>query len=65
LSVDEEIDYLQAWWGRIAATPETIPVPDWHRAVHDKRLNDLEGNLSGGDSWDALQERLRERYSSH
>ena len=25
LSVDEKIDYLQSLWGRIAATPNTVP----------------------------------------
>ena len=33
LSVDEKIDYLQSLWGRIAATPDTVPVPDWHRVT--------------------------------
>ena len=36
-SVDEKIDYLQSLWDRVAATPETIPVPDWHRD-YDERL---------------------------
>ena len=27
LSVEEKIDYLQSLWERIAASPETIPVP--------------------------------------
>jgi Putative addiction module component len=40
LSVDERIDYLQSLWNRIAASPETIPVPDWHREVIDERLRD-------------------------
>jgi hypothetical protein len=35
LSVDEKIDYLQSLWDRIAATPETIPVPEWHREILD------------------------------
>ena len=35
LSVDEKIDYLQSLWERIAATPETIPVPDWHHEILD------------------------------
>jgi hypothetical protein len=39
LSVDEKIDYLQSWWDRLAATPETISVPDWHREVLEDRLN--------------------------
>lgn len=38
LSVDEKIDHLQSVWNRIAATPETIPVPDWHREIIDERL---------------------------
>ena len=42
LSVDEKIDYLQSLWDRIAATPETIPVPDWHHEMIDERLKDLE-----------------------
>jgi hypothetical protein len=40
LSVDEKIDCLPALWDRIAATPETIPVPDWHREVLDERLKE-------------------------
>ncbi len=38
MSVDEKIDYLQSLWDRIAATPETIPVSDWHREILDERL---------------------------
>jgi len=30
LTVDEQIDYLQSLWDRIAAKPEQVPVPDWH-----------------------------------
>jgi putative addiction module component (TIGR02574 family) len=59
LSVDEKIDYLQSLWGRIAATPDTVPVPDWHREILDQRLKYLEVNPECGDSWDVVQERLR------
>lgn len=64
LSVDEKIDYLQSLWDRIAATAETIPVPDWHRQILDERLNDLEADPAAGDSWEAVQERLRKRFDS-
>jgi putative addiction module component (TIGR02574 family) len=64
LSVEEKIDYLQSLWHRIAASPETIPVPDWHREVLDERLNDLEANPDDGDSWDDVQERLRKKIDS-
>lgn len=58
----EKIDYLQSLWDRIAATPETIPVPDWHREVLDERLKDLDADPGAGDSWDAVQERLRKKF---
>jgi putative addiction module component (TIGR02574 family) len=64
LSVDEKIDYLQSLWDRIAATRETIPVPDWHREIIDERLKDLEDNPAAGDGWDAVQERLRKKFDS-
>jgi putative addiction module component (TIGR02574 family) len=30
LSVDEQIDYVQSLWDRIAAHPNRVPVPAWH-----------------------------------
>jgi putative addiction module component (TIGR02574 family) len=62
LSVDEKIDYLQSLWDRIAATPETVPVPNWHREVLDERLRDVEVDAGAGDSWDVVQERLRKKF---
>ena len=64
LSVDEKIDYLQSLWYRIAATPEAVPVPDWHREIIDERLKDLEANPEAGDSWEAVHERLGKKFDS-
>jgi putative addiction module component (TIGR02574 family) len=64
LSVDEKIDYLQSLWDRIAATPETIPVPDWHREILDERLKDLQADPDSGDGWEIVQERLRKKLDS-
>jgi putative addiction module component (TIGR02574 family) len=63
-SVDEKTDYVQSLSNRIAATPETIPVPYWHREIPDERLKELEDNPGAGDSWDAVQERLRNNFDS-
>ncbi len=38
LSVDEQIAYVQSLWDHIAARPEDVPVPDWHREVLAERL---------------------------
>jgi putative addiction module component (TIGR02574 family) len=64
LSVDEKIDYLQSLWGWIAATPEAIPVPDWHREILDERLKDLEADSGAGESWDVAPCREAERCRS-
>jgi putative addiction module component (TIGR02574 family) len=64
LSVDEKIEYLQSLWDRIAAGPETIPVPDWHREVLDERVKDVEANPQAGESWEAVQGRLRKTFDS-
>ncbi len=43
LPVDEQIDYVQALWDRIAATPEQVPVPEWHLGIIRERLGGLQG----------------------
>ncbi|MBI1785160.1 addiction module protein [Candidatus Sumerlaeota bacterium] len=40
LSPEEQIDYVQSLWARVAATPEKVPVPDWHLAILDQRLKE-------------------------
>jgi len=50
LSIDEKIDYLQSLWDRIAATPDAIPVPDWHREIIDER--------GGSPFWDGVAGRF-------
>ena len=64
LSVDEKIDYLQSLWDRIAATPDAIPVPEWHREIIEQRLKEFEANPDAGESWEAVQERLRKKLDS-
>jgi putative addiction module component (TIGR02574 family) len=64
LSIDEKIDYLQSLWDRIAATPETIPVPDWHREIIDERVKEVDANPDAGDDWEVVQERLRTKFDN-
>ncbi len=50
LTVEEQIDYVQSLWERIAATHDQIPLPDWHREVLDERLKDYEASPHTGES---------------
>jgi hypothetical protein len=33
LPVEDQIDYVQSLWDRIAANLDQVPVPEWHRGV--------------------------------
>ena len=61
LDVEQQIDYVQALWDRIAAREDRVPVPDWHREVIDERLADLEANPDAGRPWDEVKRDLSKR----
>lgn len=58
LNIDEQIEYVQALWDRIAAKEDRVPVPDWHREILDERLADLESNPNAGRSWEEVRSNL-------
>ena len=55
LAVDDQIDYVQALWDRIAANAEAVPVPDWHHEVLAERLVDLDANPDAGRPWEDVK----------
>ncbi len=58
LSVEEKIEYVGALWTRIAAHPEQVPVPDWHREVLRARLAAHEKGESSVRPWSEVQRDL-------
>ena len=56
LPVDERLQLVEDVWDSIAATPEDVPVPDWHKAELDRRLDDPEPGP--GLSWDEVRAKL-------
>jgi putative addiction module component (TIGR02574 family) len=58
LSIDEQIDYLQSLWDHIAARPEDVPVPDWHREILAKRLAAHRADEGKGQEWDEFEKDL-------
>jgi len=55
LDVDQQIEYVQALWDRIAAKESAVPVPEWHREILDERLADLEADPEASRPWDAVR----------
>ncbi len=58
LPVEERIELVEHVWDSIAATPEAVPVPEWHRAELDRRLDHPEPGPSL--SWDEVRRRIRD-----
>lgn len=59
LSKEEQIEYVQALWNRIAADEADVPVPAWHMQIVRERLADFdpEDNVP----WSEVLERLKRR----
>lgn len=55
LPLDERLRLLEDVWDEIAAAPDAVPVPDWHREELDRRLND---SAAATVSRDELRARL-------
>jgi putative addiction module component (TIGR02574 family) len=58
LDIDEQIEYVQALWDRIAAKEDRLPVPDWHREILDERLADLQANPNASRPWEHVRAEL-------
>lgn len=58
LSVEEQIDYVQSLWDHIAARPEDVPVPDWHREILAERLAAQHANKDEGKDWEECEKDL-------
>lgn len=61
LSVDEQIDYVQALWDRVTAAPENVPLPAWHKEIIRKRISELESDPDGSISWEKAREEIAGR----
>ncbi len=58
LSVEEQIDYVQSLWDHIAARPEQVPVPDWHREILTERLAAKPADQDNGKTWEEFEQDL-------
>ena len=63
LSVDEQIDYVQSLWDHIAARPEDVPVPDWHRRILSERLAMHNADRDQGKGWEEFENELTSELS--
>ncbi|HZF12209.1 MAG TPA: addiction module protein [Thermoanaerobaculia bacterium] len=58
LSVEEQIEYVQALWEAIAVRPDKVPVPEWHCEILDERLAEFERDPEEGVPWEEFRAEL-------
>jgi len=58
LPLEEKVQYVEALWERIAAAPEEVSVPDWHRQLLRERLAEYRGDPRGGRPWREVRDEL-------
>ena len=57
LPLEERIELLGEAWDAIAATPDDVPIPEWHVRELEARLSDPNPDYV---SWDEVRDRLRD-----
>ncbi len=56
LSPEERIDLLGEAWDAMVATPQDVPIPEWHVQELEQRLADPAPTYV---SWEEVRERLK------
>ncbi len=55
LSVSDRMDLIEDVWATLSETPESIPVPDWHRAELDERIAAHERDPRAARPWNEVK----------
>jgi putative addiction module component (TIGR02574 family) len=63
LSIEDQIDYVQSLWDRIAATAGQVPLQDWQQALLEERLVEHRRTPDDARPWEEVIERVQQRLS--
>jgi putative addiction module component (TIGR02574 family) len=58
LPVEEKVQHVEALWDYIAAVPDEVGVPAWHRELLSERLAEYRSDPKGGRPWREVREEL-------
>jgi putative addiction module component (TIGR02574 family) len=61
LSVEDQIDYVQALWNRIAANVDHVPLEKWQQAILEERLAAHRRAPGEARPWQEVIERVQQR----
>ena len=58
MSVEQRMELVEDLWDSIAALPESVTVPEWHKAELERRLEAYHANSGEGSPWQDVKNRL-------
>jgi len=64
LPADQQIDYVQSLWDRIAEQQRNTPSPDWHRDVVRERIQEHAANPTSGRPWTDFSVELARKFDN-
>ena len=59
LPPSERLKLVEEIWDSLAASPDDVPIPEWHREELDRRLDTPAPGP--GESWDVVRAKLRDK----
>jgi putative addiction module component (TIGR02574 family) len=62
LPVEDQIDYVETLWDRIAANPERVPLPGWHLDELRRRAKADRRNPEQLRTWEEVGEHILRNY---
>ncbi len=63
MTVREKLQLMEDLWDDLCRAEETIPVPDWHKAVLDERERQVAAGEAKFIDWDAAKESIAKRIT--
>ncbi|MBI4220379.1 MAG: addiction module protein [Chloroflexi bacterium] len=61
LAVQDQIDYVQSLWDRLAANVDQVPLQQWQQALLEERLAAHRRAPAEARPWQEVIERVQER----
>ncbi|MCL4215685.1 MAG: addiction module protein [Candidatus Hydrogenedentes bacterium] len=58
MPLEQRLQLVEAIWDSIAAVPDAVNVPEWHRDELDRRLEAYHANPSEGSPWHEVKKRI-------
>lgn len=63
LSVDEQVQYIEALLEYAASQQENLKVPEWHWEILRERLANFREDLEASRSWEEFEKELEEELT--